>query len=109
VGWKLSIESRKAISEKMKDHGYRKYRTGLPPVLNECVKVGCTNVVKFYKRKYCSNKCSNSDRPSNRTALENYRRLCSFNFNIFEYPDEFDLLLIEKHGLYSPTNKNNNL
>ena len=32
-----------------------------------------------------------------------YRPLCKFSFNLGDYPEEFDLSLIEKHGMFSPT------
>ncbi len=38
-----------------------------------------------------------------------YRHECNFKFNVFDYPNEFDLHLIKTHGWYSPTNKRNNL
>jgi hypothetical protein len=38
-----------------------------------------------------------------------YRPSCTFQFNVKDYPQEFDLILIEQYGWYSPTNKKNNL
>jgi hypothetical protein len=38
-----------------------------------------------------------------------YRNQCKFRFNLFHYPNEFELDLIKKWGFYSPTNKKNNL
>ena len=38
-----------------------------------------------------------------------YRPLCSFDFNIFDYKNDFDFSLAKKYGWYSPTNKRNNL
>lgn len=38
-----------------------------------------------------------------------YRPNCEFDFNIFDYPNKFDLTLIKKYGIYSPINKRNNL
>lgn len=34
-----------------------------------------------------------------------YRNRCNFRFNVYDYPDRFDLSLIAKHGWYSPTGK----
>jgi hypothetical protein len=36
-----------------------------------------------------------------------YKESCSFKFNIFDYPDIFDLTLLEKYGWYSPKNSKN--
>lgn len=41
--------------------------------------------------------------------LFEYRQKCLFAFNVYDFPEEFDLSLIEECGFYSPTNKNNNL
>ena len=38
-----------------------------------------------------------------------YRHECNFKFSVFNYPNEFDLDLIQTHGWYSPSNKRNNL
>jgi hypothetical protein len=38
-----------------------------------------------------------------------YRQLCDFKFNVYEYPDEFDLKLLEQNGWYKAKNKGNNL
>ncbi len=41
--------------------------------------------------------------------LSDYRLACKFDFNIGDYPDEFDFKLIENHGWYSAKNRGNNL
>lgn len=61
----------------------------------------CNSALKNTKLKYCEN-CTF-------TYYSIYRPKCEFKFNIFHYPLWFDLELIREHGLYSPTNKNNNL
>ncbi len=43
------------------------------------------------------------------TKLVEYRLACKFNFNLKDFPNEFDFSLIEKHGWYKPANKGNNL
>jgi hypothetical protein len=43
------------------------------------------------------------------TYYKFYRPSCEFNFDIKQYKNEFDFSLIELYGMYSPTNKNNNL
>jgi hypothetical protein len=47
-------------------------------------------------------------------GVRHYRSLASFNFNVYDFPEEFDLSLIQLHGWYSPNgygkrNKNPNL
>ena len=46
---------------------------------------------------------------SQRPELVNYRADCSFKFNVFDFPDEFDIVLVEQHGWYKATNRGNNL
>jgi hypothetical protein len=50
-----------------------------------------------------------ADVRSKRPALINYRADCAFNFNLSDYPDEFDFTLIESYGWYKPKNRGNNL
>lgn len=38
-----------------------------------------------------------------------YRPSCEFRFTLSDYPREFDFKLIQEHGWYSPSNKENNL
>lgn len=59
---------------------------------NICKVCDIAFVSKHYQ-KYCSS-CSPN--------IRHYRTRAGFKFNIFEYPEEFDLYLIEKHGWYSP-------
>ena len=39
---------------------------------------------------------------------QNYYLLCSFKFNIYEYPERFDLDLIKKYGWYKVKNRGDN-
>ena len=45
----------------------------------------------------------------NRASLDKYRVDCYFKFSVYDFPDEFDLGLIEKHGWYSASNRGNNV
>jgi hypothetical protein len=61
--------------------------------------------------KKCGEKCSilvyGSICDSCKGSYRVYRESCSFKFNVFNYPDLFDLSLIEKYGIYSPKNSKN--
>ena len=46
---------------------------------------------------------------SQRPALINYRADCAFRFNVYDFPDEFDLSLVEEFGWYRAKNRGNNL
>ena len=64
-------------------------------------------------KTYCTKKCKSNKRKEEmraaRPALTNYRTDCKFRFNLKDYPDEFNFLLIEQHGWYSASNRGNNL
>jgi hypothetical protein len=65
------------------------------------------------KRKYCSPQCSGKDHVKPRKLdckeLRVYRWACRFAFNINNYPDKFDLNLIDMYGGYSAKNHGGNL
>lgn len=46
---------------------------------------------------------------SNKDGIARYRQLCKFKFSVKNYPNEFDLKLIEQYGWYQATNRGNNL
>lgn len=80
------------------------------PYIKECLY--CKNKYETIKkhRKFCSNSCSSKSRNTNKTgSLKRYRQEASFNFNISDYPDEFNFNLIEMYGWYSAANRGNNL
>jgi len=61
-------------------------------VTNTCKCCGIQFATKTYQ-KYCQS-CSPN--------IRHYRTRCNFNFNVYQYPEEFDIALIEKYGWYSP-------
>lgn len=73
----------------------------------------CKNCSKEFEhtriKMYCSSECIKEFKRRNRTDLQNYRADASFNFNVFDYPEEFNLDLINEHGFYSASNRGNNL
>lgn len=60
------------------------------------------------KRKYC-NDCLKKQRQKGMTEFRRYQRTCSFDFNIGNFPNEFDFDLIRKYGWYSASNRGNNI
>jgi hypothetical protein len=61
------------------------------------------------KRKFCSAKCWVNYTEQNKDEYLLYRQRCNFKFDVYDYPDKFDLSLAESLGWYSPSNKKNNL
>jgi hypothetical protein len=98
-------------------------RVYVPPVEVES-KCVCGNIFKWIKdnkkdKTYCSKSCATKYNPktvlrrqvqrSLRSELTNYRAACQFKFSVKNYPDEFNLSLIETHGWYKAKNRGNNL
>jgi hypothetical protein len=59
----------------------------------------CKSCARFHTRtlqKYCDT-CSPN--------IRHYRSRAAFRFNVYEYPDEFDLPMVNRLGWYSPTGR----
>jgi hypothetical protein len=103
---KLTLETKKKISDKLKNKTTKK---------NSLVKNSeKNNEITIRKCRFC--KIENITTPRNiicETCRFNYykfyRPSCEFNFNIKENEEKFDMKLVENYGWYSPTNKGDNL
>jgi predicted nucleic acid-binding Zn ribbon protein len=73
----------------------------------ECVVCG---VIHPYKnRKTCSKDCHLIlKRKTKKEGYKLYKHLCGFNFNLSDFPKEFDFSLIEEHGWYKAKNRGDN-
>jgi hypothetical protein len=60
------------------------------------------------KKRFCSISCSRKSCKSSNEYLT-YKQKCKFNFNVWDYPNDFKLELIYKHGWYQPVNRGNNI
>lgn len=69
----------------------------------------CGKEFQHKKRKFCSDFCLKQHKRRNRSEFVNYRSDCAFRFNVYDYPEEFDLSLIETYGWYKAANRGNNL
>lgn len=75
----------------------------------------CGNIFKVLEsenRKFCSIKCSSKSKEKSideSGKLISYRHKCKFKFNVYDYPEEFNLKLLEKYGWYKAVNNGNNL
>ena len=61
------------------------------------------------KKKFCTTVCYHNYTRRDITDKELYRKCCQFKFNVYHYPDKFNLDLIEKHGWYKAKNRGDNL
>lgn len=105
---KKSISAKK--SEKVKIANKKK-RVGKERICKQCNKI-------FYNKNktcFCNNKCRKQFNYKIRLSKNiyesywQYRRDCNFNFNLKDYPNEFDFNLIKKYGWYKPKNRGDNL
>ena len=60
------------------------------------------------KTIYCSQECWKKACSDKKTEFERYRKQCQFLFNVYDYPDWFNLTLIDEHGWYAAKNRGNN-
>lgn len=71
----------------------------------------CNN--KYYSRnktsKFCTFKCWKNFTSLNKTEFEKYKLKCKFCFNVYKYPNYFNLQLINEFGWYSPINNYNGI
>jgi hypothetical protein len=84
-------------------------------VLIICQQCGIKKEVIHSKKsqKFCSSACGHAFRKSiSRETMDPkraYRKDCAFKFGLTNYPEEFDFLLVKKHGWYSASNRGGNL
>jgi endogenous inhibitor of DNA gyrase (YacG/DUF329 family) len=98
-----SEATKQKINEAFDRNGLRKQR-----IEKTCLYCGILFKDKKESRQFCSKKCSAQSRRSSE-GYKRYRADCKFKFNIYNYPDKFDLGLIEEHGWYKAFNRGNNL
>jgi hypothetical protein len=69
------------------------------------------SITKKSKQKLCSKGCANKNRSEklDKESYKYYKSKTNFQFNLADFPDEFDFSLVEKFGWYSAKNRGNNL
>ena len=101
---KTKEKKRLIISSKLKQKGFLDFK-----------KTKCKNCgFEFYTKestgkRYCNKTCKIEFQRKDLSDYENYRLDAKFKFKIFDYPNEFDLSLIEKHGIYKAKNRGDNM
>jgi len=71
----------------------------------------CGKYLIFKKRinKFCSMDCKNMYYKKIKTSYQKYYKDCQFDFRISDYPNEFEINLIEKYDWYKAKNYGDNL
>jgi hypothetical protein len=69
----------------------------------------CDGIHYNKNRKTCSKEClSKYKKRTKKEGYSLYRHLCKFDFNLADYPTEFDFSLIEQYGWYKAKNRGDN-
>jgi hypothetical protein len=97
----LSDDTKSKISESLK-----KTKKSI-----RCIYDKCDNefLPKKKSTRYCSISCGRLANVKEKTGYDLYKSQTTFSFNVYDYSDEFQLSLLEKHGWYSAANRGNNL
>ena len=113
---KHTEETKNKISAKIRGLENTNYYVRQSQIIYELICVECNNSFHSNKHiKFCSKSCSSKFSSRNRykdidkNTLNYYRKQCSFNFNLKDFPDEFNFSLIEEFGWYKAKNRGNNL
>jgi len=72
-------------------------------LLNPRICKNCPTIIHYKKpnNKFCSWDCFQKSFEIENPEKTLYYRNCEFNFNVYNFPDEFDLSLLENYGWYS--------
>lgn len=107
TGRSLSKETIQKISG---DNHHKRKGRNLPKLENkECLHCNKHFMPKLYTSNYCSKECYNEHFKLLRNEWEQYCIDCKFKFNVYDYPNQFDLKMIEQYGWYSASNRGNNI
>lgn len=91
------------------DNHHKRKNKNLEPLVDTVCEFCKIKVFKYGKSKFCSKTCWMEHNKSLRSAWDNYKFTCKFTFNVFDYPNYFDLSLINEYGWYTASNRGNNL
>jgi len=96
---------KRKVREKLKIREQNKFKK---EIIHNCLY--CNKEIIGGRRKTCNRHCYRYYRKtlSSSDDLIKYRSMCAFRFNVYDYPEEFDLSLIEELGWYKATNRGNN-
>ena len=66
-------------------------------------------ITSIETRKKLSDSAKKRYKKTSANSLKEFRLLCAFKFNVYDYPDEFPIDLINEYGWYSASNRGGNL
>lgn len=102
---KISISVRKNYNS-----SERKRQRDLFKVANICNNCNCLFLTnkRWVIRLFCSRECRTYFERKDNGDKENYCRASGFRFNLHDFPEEFELKLIDKYGWYKAKNRGDN-
>ena len=74
---------------------------------SECCSCSCARKYKLYKR--IPEILQKEEKEKIKEIISIYKRYCQFNFNLKDFPNEYDFDLIKKYGWYKAKNHGDNL
>lgn len=110
IGSQHSSETKQKIS-----NAIYKYLEETLDISKRKTKINCPVCgYKTFNEKYCSRQCCGIARKGafdykRNKDISKYRHKCKFKFNVYHYPNEFNLKLLKEHGWYKATNNGNNI
>jgi hypothetical protein len=103
---KISISVKKFIKEHGECGAVKvKYKSDEFDLCKNCDK----EIKKNLRRIFCSLTCKHTYGRKNHNEYQLYKSYTKFTFNLNDYKDEFDFLLVEKYGWYKAKNYGDNL
>lgn len=81
-------------------------------LLNPKICKYCSNIIPYknsLNNQYCSWDCFQESFEMDNSEKALYYKKCQFNFDVYDFPDEFDLSLLEKYNWYCTPGYNHNL
>ena len=76
---------------------------------NHCIECGGKLSYNYRNRKFCNINCKRKYERKNLNEYQKYYKECQFEFNLSDYPNEFNFKLIEEYGWYRAKNHGDNL
>ncbi len=100
---------KRKVSEKLTGQVSPLLGSGLNPMMKKECLWCCSEYSGRKDRKYCSKFCFDDFCKSSTSAFASYKDKTKFRFNVYDFPEEFDLALLNEFGWYSASNRGNNL
>lgn len=98
------------VERKLKTSGEKNgsWKGGVTKNSHICDECLVSYITPYKTSKYCSQLCYKNASRRRKSDKEVYKVDCKFTFNVYDYPEWFDLTLISEFGWYTASNRGNN-